>query len=218
MSRQLLGDFAALLGGLRSPIKSPPRPPPPPCTHTHTHTHTHIVIPFEDREPTGLKEDIASLSCIRNLGFFRRVRFSHSLPFVFWSTNFVPASSEEADAWMDDPFQPIRAALGQAGMWHAAAPLSDCKTRLVGKKERKKEEACIQNDVIIHSWWYAFFMAQTKTCVFPATPLPSSPVLLTPKEKKKRVRTVRGTHIINRIMSYLLIQHCQSRSFSRGPL
>ena len=27
--------------------------------HTHTHTHTHILIPFEDREPTGLKVDIA---------------------------------------------------------------------------------------------------------------------------------------------------------------
>ena len=86
------------------------------------------------------------------------------------------------------------------------------------KKKKKKKEACIQNDVIIHSWWNAFFMALTKTCVFPATPLPSSPVLLTPKERKKRVRTVRGTHIINKIMSYLLIQHCHSRSFSRGPL
>ena len=28
-------------------------------THTHTHTHTHILIPFEDREPAGLKVDIA---------------------------------------------------------------------------------------------------------------------------------------------------------------
>ena len=30
-------------------------------THTHTHTHydTHILIPFEDRKPTGLKVDIA---------------------------------------------------------------------------------------------------------------------------------------------------------------
>ena len=30
-------------------------------THAHTHarTHTHILIPFEDREPTGLKVDIA---------------------------------------------------------------------------------------------------------------------------------------------------------------
>ena len=29
-------------------------------THTHTHTHTHIIIiPFEDRELTGLKVDIA---------------------------------------------------------------------------------------------------------------------------------------------------------------
>ena len=25
----------------------------------HTHTHTHILIAFEDREPTGLKVDIA---------------------------------------------------------------------------------------------------------------------------------------------------------------
>ena len=31
------------------------------CTNvvTRTHTHTHILIPFEDREPTGLKVDIA---------------------------------------------------------------------------------------------------------------------------------------------------------------
>ena len=29
-------------------------------THTHTHTHTHILIPFEDRDPTRLKVDIAS--------------------------------------------------------------------------------------------------------------------------------------------------------------
>ena len=28
-------------------------------THTHTHTHTHILS--EDREPTGLKVDIAQL-------------------------------------------------------------------------------------------------------------------------------------------------------------
>ena len=30
-------------------------------THTRarTHTHTHILIPFEDRKPTGLKVDIA---------------------------------------------------------------------------------------------------------------------------------------------------------------
>ena len=27
--------------------------------YTHTHTHTHILIPFEDREPTGLKVDTA---------------------------------------------------------------------------------------------------------------------------------------------------------------
>ena len=27
--------------------------------HTHTRTHTHILIPFEDRRPTGLKVDIA---------------------------------------------------------------------------------------------------------------------------------------------------------------
>ena len=43
-------------------------------THTHTHTHTHTVThthihtvahthkPFEDREPTGLKVDIAGIS------------------------------------------------------------------------------------------------------------------------------------------------------------
>ena len=29
-------------------------------THTHAHTHTHILIPFEDREPTGPKVDIAT--------------------------------------------------------------------------------------------------------------------------------------------------------------
>ena len=28
-------------------------------THTHTHYDTHILIPFEDRKPTGLKVDIA---------------------------------------------------------------------------------------------------------------------------------------------------------------
>ena len=28
-------------------------------SYTHTHTHTHILISFEDREPTGLKVDIA---------------------------------------------------------------------------------------------------------------------------------------------------------------
>ena len=34
-----------------------------PCVHSHTHAHmhahTHILIPFEDREPTELKVDIA---------------------------------------------------------------------------------------------------------------------------------------------------------------
>ena len=31
------------------------------CTHTSPNTHydTHILIPFEDRKPTGLKVDIA---------------------------------------------------------------------------------------------------------------------------------------------------------------
>ena len=28
--------------------------------YTHTHAHAHIIIPFEDREPTGLKVDIAN--------------------------------------------------------------------------------------------------------------------------------------------------------------
>ena len=32
-----------------------------PSTHTHIHTHTHTLILFEDREPTGLKVDIARL-------------------------------------------------------------------------------------------------------------------------------------------------------------
>ena len=35
--------------------------------HTHTHTHTHIHIPFEDREPTGLKVDIAPVNTSKNI-------------------------------------------------------------------------------------------------------------------------------------------------------
>ena len=36
-------------------------------THTHTHTHTHIYIPFEDREPAGLKVNIAPVNTSKNI-------------------------------------------------------------------------------------------------------------------------------------------------------
>ena len=58
--------------------------------HTHWHTHTqcdtHILIPFEDRKPTGLKVDIAGFS---SLFRFCRLQRPDLFVYIFLVTQFV---------------------------------------------------------------------------------------------------------------------------------